>query len=86
MEKTMRTWQLQEAKGKFSEVVKRSQDQGPQNITVHGESVAVLISRRDYLRLTQPKPSLVELLRNSPLMGFELDVERKQTPTRKVKL
>jgi antitoxin Phd len=82
----MRTWQLQEAKGKFSEVVKRAQSQGPQNITVHGEPVAVLMSRRDYLKLTYPKPSLVELLRSSPLVGSDLKISREQTPTRKVKL
>jgi len=82
----MQTWQLQEAKGKFSEVVKRAQSQGPQNITVHGESVAVLISRRDYLKLTHPKPSLVELLRASPLAGSDLETTREQTLTRKIKL
>ncbi|MDO8463981.1 MAG: type II toxin-antitoxin system Phd/YefM family antitoxin [Gallionella sp.] len=82
----MQTWQLHEAKGKFSEVVKRAQSQGPQNITVHGEPVAVLISRRDYLKLTHPKPSLVELLRSSPLAGCNLDITREQTPTRKIKL
>jgi prevent-host-death family protein len=82
----MQTWQLQEAKGKFSEVVKRAQSQGPQNITVHGEPVAVLISRRDYLKLIHPKPSLVELLRASPLVGSDLKISREQTPTRKIKL
>ncbi len=82
----MRTWQLQEAKGKFSEVVKRAQSQGPQNITVHGEPVAVLLSRRDYLKLTHPKPSLVELLRASPLVGSDLKITREQTSTRKIKL
>ena len=82
----MQTWQLQEAKSKFSEVVKRSQNQGPQNITVHGEPVAVLLSRRDYLKLTHPKPSLIELLRSSPLAGCELDIKREQTPTRRIKL
>ncbi|MFZ1546160.1 MAG: type II toxin-antitoxin system Phd/YefM family antitoxin [Candidatus Nitrotoga sp.] len=82
----MQTWQLQEAKGKFSGVVKCAQSQGPQNITVHGESVAVLISRRDYLKLTHPKPGLVELLRASPLAGSDLEVTREQTLTRKIKL
>ena len=43
----MTTWQPQEAKGKFSEVVKRALSEGPQGITVRGESVAVLISRRN---------------------------------------
>lgn len=82
----MQTWQLQEAKSKFSEVVKRAQNQGPQNITVHGEPVAVLISQRDYQKLTHPKPSLVELLRTSPLAGSKLKIAREQTPTRKIKL
>jgi len=39
----MPTWQLKEAKGKFSEVVKRALSEGPQGIAVRGESVAVLI-------------------------------------------
>ncbi|MFZ2525264.1 MAG: type II toxin-antitoxin system Phd/YefM family antitoxin [Candidatus Ferrigenium altingense] len=82
----MQTWQLQEAKGKFSEVVKRAQSQGPQNITVHGEAVAVLISRRDYLKLTHPKPGLVEFLRASPLAGSDLKITREQTNTREIKL
>ncbi len=82
----MQTWQLQEAKSKFSEVVKRSQSQGPQNITLHGEPVAVLLSRRDYLKLIHPKPSLVELLRSSPLAGVELNIKREQTSTRQIKL
>jgi len=82
----MRTWQLQEAKGKFSEVVKNAQSQGPQNITVHGEPVAVLISRRDYLKLTHPKPGFVELLRASPFVGSGLKITREQTTTRKIKL
>lgn len=82
----MRTWQLQEAKGKFSEVVKRAQSQGPQNITVHGEPVAVLLSRSDYLNLIHPKPSLVEMLRASPLVGGDLKISRAQTHTRKIKL
>jgi prevent-host-death family protein len=82
----MRTWQLQEAKGKFSELVKNAQSQGPQNITVHGEPVAVLISRRDYLKLIHPKPGFVELLRASPLVGSGVAMTREQTITRDTKL
>ncbi|GAB1233387.1 type II toxin-antitoxin system Phd/YefM family antitoxin [Ferrigenium sp. UT5] len=82
----MKTWQLQEAKGKFSEVVKSAQSKGPQNITVHGEPVAVLISRRDYLKLINPKPSFVELMRSSPLVGCDLGITREQTATRNIKL
>lgn len=38
----MSTWQLQEAKGKFSEVVKQALSEGTQGITLRGEPVAVL--------------------------------------------
>lgn len=82
----MRTWQLQEAKGKFSELVKNAQVQGPQNITLHGEPVAVLMSRRDYLKLIHPKPGFVEMLRASPLVGSGVDMTREQTTIRKIKL
>ena len=82
----MATWQLQEAKGKFSEVVKRALSEGPQGITVRGESVALLISRADYARLTHPKPGFVEFMRQSPLLGSDLETERPSDPTRKIEL
>ncbi|WP_029462136.1 type II toxin-antitoxin system prevent-host-death family antitoxin, partial [Serpentinimonas barnesii] len=40
----MHTWQMQEARARMSEVVRRAQTQ-PQDITWHGKSVAVVISR-----------------------------------------
>jgi antitoxin Phd len=67
-------------------VVKNAQSQGPQNITLHGEPVAVLISRRDYLKLIHPKLGFVELLRASPLMGSDLKITREQTSTRTIKI
>jgi hypothetical protein len=51
---------------------KLAPNRGPQNITVHSESVAVLLTRRDYLKLIQPKPGFAELLRTSTLIGSDL--------------
>ncbi|MEO7400886.1 MAG: type II toxin-antitoxin system Phd/YefM family antitoxin [Polaromonas sp.] len=82
----MATWQLQEAKGKFSEVVKRALSEGPQGITVRGEPVAVLISRAEYARLTQPKPGFIQFLRASPMVGLALDIERQAGLTRETQL
>ena len=82
----MLTWQLQEAKGKFSEVVKRALSEGPQGITVRGEPVAVVISRAEYVRLTKPKPGFVEFMRGSPMTGAELTLERPQGLTRETAL
>lgn len=82
----MRSWQLQEAKARLSELVKRAASEGPQDITVRGEPVAVVLSRTEYERLRRPRSSFVELIRNSPLARVKLDIARKQTRTRKVSL
>ena len=79
----MKTWQLQEAKARLSEVIKQAANEGPQTITMRGEPTAVIISRDDYERLKQPRGSFVKFMRKSPLYGVELDVTRKQTLTRK---
>ena len=78
----MSTWQLQEAKARLSEVIKKATKEGPQSITVHGESTAVVISQGDYERLKHPRGSFVEFMRQSPLYGLELDLKREQTLTR----
>lgn len=82
----MSTWQLQEAKARLSEVIKKAAKEGPQSITVHGESTAVVISQGDYERLKHPRGSFVEFMRQSPLYGLELDLKREQSLTRKAEI
>jgi antitoxin Phd len=83
-ESTMAQWQLQDAKARFSELVRAAREQGPQTVTVRGESAVVVLSQRQYrsLQLRAKQPSLAELMRNSPLVGVELDVQRDRSPTR----
>lgn len=82
----MQSWQIQEAKAKMSEVIKRAQVQ-PQEITSHGKSVAVVISRATFDRLTQMDGSLVEFMRRSPMHGMDdLEFERDKSLTREVEL
>ena len=81
----MPTWQLQEAKARFSELM-RGTTGGPQTITVHGRRAAVVLSAEDYDRLKRSKPSLSEFLRTSPLAGIRLNVERDKSPPRNVEL
>jgi prevent-host-death family protein len=78
----MGTWQLQEAKARLSEVIKKATQEGPQNITVHGRASVVIISDKEYKRLKHPKESFVKFMRRSPLYGVELNVSREQTLTR----
>lgn len=73
------TWQLQEAKNKFSQVVKNAEHHGPQVVTRRGVEVAVLISYEEFLRLREPElptSNLADLLLNSPLRDLDLDLTR----------
>jgi prevent-host-death family protein len=72
----MQSWQLQDAKAKLSEVVKRAERDGPQEITVHGEPKAVVLAKADYDRLTSRKQNLYEFLRASPLTGSGISFDR----------
>jgi antitoxin Phd len=73
----MATWELQEATGKFSELLEQALTEGPHVIAVSGEPVAMLVSNAEYARLTQPKPRFVEFIRSSPLFGIELETARQ---------
>jgi prevent-host-death family protein len=76
----MQTWQLQNAKAHFSEVVRQATQNGPQEISVHGRPAAVLISREMFDQLTGNGESLVEFMRRSPLYGQdEPDFERDRS-------
>lgn len=77
-------WKLAEAKNKLSEVVRRALVEGPQRIERRGESVVVL-SARDYARLTGESPSFVEFLRSADGLA-ELDLTRDRAPMRDLDL
>jgi len=74
-------WQLQDAKARLSEVVASSKE-SPQEITVRGRPAAVVLSKADYDRLRGKKPSFVDFLRASPLVGVDLEIERDRSPAR----
>jgi prevent-host-death family protein len=82
----MRSWQVQEAKARFSDLLREAKHSGPQQITIRGRVAAVVLSTEEYERLCAPKPSLVAFLRNSPWRGVELDVERDGSPARDIDL
>jgi prevent-host-death family protein len=59
-------WKLEDAKNRFSEVVRRAASEGPQFVTKHGREAAVVMGVEEYRRLTQPV-DLVDFLSESPL-------------------
>ena len=82
----MRLWALQDAKNRLSELVDRAIKDGPQTITRRGRETAVVVSISHYKQLTQPEGNLVNFLRESPLVGVDLDLERVDDYGRKVDL
>lgn len=79
-------WQVQEAKARFSALVRKAATQGPQTITVHGRRAAVVLSPEDYDRLKRPRSSFADFLARSPLAGTDLELERDRSMPRDVEM
>ncbi|HEV7390172.1 MAG TPA: type II toxin-antitoxin system Phd/YefM family antitoxin [Burkholderiales bacterium] len=79
-------WQLQEAKNRLSEVVRKAQHEGPQTITLHGKDAVVVVSAQQFAKLPARKGTLVDFFRKSPLVGVDLKVTRSRDTGRKIEL
>ncbi len=79
-------WQLQEAKNRLSELVRKAREDGPQVITIHGTDAVVVMAAEQFRKLSPRKGTLVDFFRRSPLVGIELDVLRGRDTGRPVSL
>ena len=68
-------WKLEDAKARFSEVVRLAREQLPQRITVRGEDAVVIMSAQEFAKLLPllEQPSLHALLSQSPLSRLDFD-------------
>jgi prevent-host-death family protein len=86
----MSTWQVQEAKSRFSELIERAEKEGPQTITKHGKPSAVVVSMAEYERLgmadTKGRPSLIDFLLNSGPVLEDFEIERDKDVGREIDL
>lgn len=78
----MHTWQLQEAKNKFSKVVDDAISGSPQVITRHGREVAIVLSYAEYRRLVASRKKLSEFFLDSPLVDSGLELSRDTSALR----
>jgi len=63
----MATWQLQDAKAKFSELVDKAEKEGAQVITRRGLETVAVVPIEEWKRLSAvAKPSLKDVLLNPP--------------------
>jgi prevent-host-death family protein len=86
-------WQIQDAKQRFSEMIRAVTSQGPQVITRHGEDVAVVVDIGEYRRLTRPAVDLPSILLGGPKLDdgtadvfAEIEAERQADLGRAVDL
>ena len=83
---TMIRWQLQDAKNRLSELVRKAREEGPQVITLRGRDAVVVVSAKEFGKLSRPRGSLVDFFRKSPLVGVDLDLDRSTDTGRRVDL
>lgn len=82
----MRSWPVQDAKARFSELLEACVSEGPQLVTRRGEEKAVLVPVEEWRRLSGgARPSIKDLLL-SDVARAELDIpargeaERRPNP------
>ncbi|RWX47383.1 prevent-host-death family protein [Candidatus Electrothrix aarhusensis] len=72
------TWALQDAKNKFSQVVNEALTHGPQYVMRRGVNTVVVLSVRDYEKLTSQKPSFTDFLLSAPKIDNDADPFERQ--------
>jgi len=73
----METWSLQDAKARFSELVRKVKTEGPHMVSLRGKPEIVMMTVRDYEALQSQRPSLMQLMKSSPLAGMDMKHERQ---------
>jgi len=81
-------WLLQDAKARFSELVRRVRSEGPQHVTVHGREEVVVISAEEFRRLkgVLTSSALIAAMQASPDRDIDLAPARGPLPVRNVPL
>lgn len=74
-------WQLQEAKQRFSELIRAVRTDGPQFVTRHGDQVAVVLDIAEYRRLRGEEDDFKSFLSAAPDLTV-LEIERSSAPVR----
>jgi prevent-host-death family protein len=80
----MRSWSLQDAKARFSELVNTVVDEGAQIVTRHGKEVVAVIPVREYATLLGRQTGLRDFFAGAPRV--DLDIQRDQSGERDVDL
>jgi antitoxin Phd len=81
-----RGWKLEDAKARFSELVRRARSEGPQRVTVRGRDAVVVISAEELERLLPEERRLPFVRFMESLYVEGLDLSREPDPGRDAEL
>jgi antitoxin Phd len=81
-----KSWQVQEAKAKFSQLISETVSSGYQTITKNGEPVAYMVSKEEFEHYLKPQKSLIEVFDKCPYPEVDIDIERSQESIREIDL
>ena len=81
-------WRLQDAKARFSELVRMAHSVGPQHVTLHGRDAVVVVDAAAFERLQGQRTGqlLIDALQASPHRNVSIVPRRAPMPVRGVKL
>lgn len=80
-------WKLEDAKARFSEVVRRAHDEGPQRVTLRGRDAVVVVAADEFERLQAPGAEPLPFLAFMESLAVDgLDLERDNDTGRDVEL
>jgi prevent-host-death family protein len=81
-------WRLQDAKARFSDLVRRAHRDGPQHVTVHGRDEVVVIAAEEYRRLRGERTGamLIAALTACPDPDLTIGAAGVRAPVRDVEL
>jgi len=81
-------WLLQDAKARFSELVRRVRSEGPQHVTVHGRDEVVIVAAEEFRRLKGERSgeALIAAMQASPYRDIDIEPRREPMPVRGVDL
>lgn len=83
----LHAWKLEDAKARFSELVRQAREEGPQMVTYRGKDAVVVIAVDELKRLLpaeRPEQSLIDFLQGTGLA--EIDIRREPDRGREVTL
>jgi prevent-host-death family protein len=83
-ERFRENWTVAEAKAKFSALIERARERGPQTITKNGHVAAVVVAADEWERKTKRTGNLAEFFAASPLRDSDLVIMRSKDMAREI--